>query len=83
MWWPSIAMVEIGVRGKIEHQICQAGHNWKAGKRIVVISVILTGTLILALGISLYIWKKKWQPKREGNKKSLMLQHLTFVGVLA
>ncbi|CAL5393115.1 unnamed protein product [Camellia sinensis] len=44
----------------------QAGHNWKAGKRIVAISVILTGTLILALGISLYIWKKKWQPKREG-----------------
>ncbi|CAL5390623.1 unnamed protein product [Camellia sinensis] len=44
----------------------QASHNWKAGKRIVVISVILTGTLILALGISSYIWKKKWHPKREG-----------------
>ncbi|KAI7980985.1 G-type lectin S-receptor-like serine/threonine-protein kinase, partial [Camellia lanceoleosa] len=47
-------------------ELGQAGHNWKAGKRIVVISVILTGTLILALGISSYIWKKKWQPKREG-----------------
>ncbi|CAL5335825.1 unnamed protein product [Camellia sinensis] len=47
-------------------ELGQAGHNWKAGKRVVAISVILTGTLILALGISLYIWKKKWQPKREG-----------------
>ncbi|CAL5393101.1 unnamed protein product [Camellia sinensis] len=50
----------------VSSELGQAGHNWKAGKRIVVISVILTGTLILALGISLYIWKKKWQPKREG-----------------
>ncbi|GMP52760.1 hypothetical protein CsSME_00018461 [Camellia sinensis var. sinensis] len=51
---------------KIEH-LCQADHNLKAGKRLVVISVILTGTL--ALGISSYIWKKKWKPKTEGRRR--------------
>ncbi|CAL5335813.1 unnamed protein product [Camellia sinensis] len=53
---------------ELGNRVCQAGHNWKAGKRIEVISVILIGTLILALGISLYIWKKKWQPKREAKR---------------
>ncbi|CAL5393203.1 unnamed protein product [Camellia sinensis] len=48
-------------------ELGQADHNLKAGKRLVVMSVILTGTL--ALGISSYIWKKKWKPKTEGRRR--------------
>ncbi|XP_028104373.1 G-type lectin S-receptor-like serine/threonine-protein kinase At4g27290 [Camellia sinensis] len=37
----------------------QAGHNWNEAKTIIVISVVLIATLIIGLGISSYISKKK------------------------
>ncbi|CAL5335846.1 unnamed protein product [Camellia sinensis] len=43
---------------------------WKRAKRIIVISVVSTVTLIFGLGITLYIWKKQQQqPKTEGRAR--------------
>ena len=49
--------------------IRQADHNGKKTTKIIVVSIVSTGTVMLVLGITFYIWKKKKKPKREGNPR--------------
>ncbi|CAL5393209.1 unnamed protein product [Camellia sinensis] len=54
----SLKMAKISIR-MAASEFGQAGHNWNEAKTIIVISVVLTATLIIGLGISSYISKKK------------------------
>ncbi|KAA8523792.1 hypothetical protein F0562_010215 [Nyssa sinensis] len=47
-------------------ELGQAGSIWEKGKWIIIGSVVSTGTIMLGLGVTLYVWKKKRQQKREG-----------------
>ncbi|KAA8523793.1 hypothetical protein F0562_010216 [Nyssa sinensis] len=41
------------------------GYIWKKRKWTTISSVVSTGTIMLGLVVTLYVWKKKWQQKRK------------------
>ncbi|PSR96329.1 G-type lectin S-receptor-like serine/threonine-protein kinase [Actinidia chinensis var. chinensis] len=55
--------------------IRQADHNGKKTTKIIVVSIVSTGTVMLVLGITFYMWKKKQKPKREGLKRHQGYHH--------
>ncbi|KAA8523794.1 hypothetical protein F0562_010217 [Nyssa sinensis] len=47
-------------------ELGEVGSIWEKGKSIIISSVVSTGTILLGLGVTLYVWKKKRQQKRKG-----------------